>query len=139
MVVVFAAAKSSSGDCTSVYRSDKTVKVGSQAIQTELTKDKREQQKGLSGRECIGGHQGMLFVYNRPGQYAFWMKDMKFPIDIVWVGADKKVVAIEKRVSPSTYPEGFVNEKSRPAQYVLELKSGKVDELGIGLGAPVGL
>lgn len=119
------------------YRTDRTLQIGSEQIKAEVANNPAEKEKGLGGRPCIEPDRGMLFVYETAQQYAIWMKDMKFPIDIVWLGPDKKVVAIEKRVDPSTYPDGFTNEKSRPAQYVLELKSGRAEELGINIGTQV--
>ena len=77
-----------------------------------------------------------IWTFSKPGQYAFWMKGMKFPIDIVWVGADHKVAGIEKSVQPSTYPDRFAN-KDKLAQYVLELQSGRADSLGLNIGTPV--
>jgi uncharacterized membrane protein (UPF0127 family) len=82
-------------------------------------------------------NQAMLFAFKQPGQYAFWMKDMKFPIDMVWIGADSKVVGYYNNISPSTYPDKFENETSRPAKYVLEIKALRAKELGIKLGTPV--
>jgi uncharacterized protein len=62
-------------------------------------------------------------VFDREGYQGFWMKEMNFPIDIVWLNKDKKIVHIEHNVSPDTYPKifnpnnEFNNEKSL---YVLE-------------------
>jgi uncharacterized membrane protein (UPF0127 family) len=77
----------------------------------------------------------MLFRFTKPGQYPFWMKGMKFPIDIIWIGADHKVAAIEVDEKPSTYPDKFVNQK--PAQYVLEVKANTTKRLNIDIGTPV--
>jgi uncharacterized membrane protein (UPF0127 family) len=78
----------------------------------------------------------MLFQFSKPGQLWIWMKDMKFPIDIVWIAPNHTVVGIEQDVQPSTYPDKFVN-RDRPAQYVLELKANRSKELNINLGTPV--
>lgn len=134
-IAVFAA-ESNGVNCTAAYRNDKAVGLGSTVIGVEVVRTKQEKANGLSGRDCIGDGQGMLFIYEKPGRYSFWMKDMKFPIDIIWIGPDKKVVWIEKMVKPSTYPDSFVN-KDKPAKYVLELKAGQTDQLDIGLGTPV--
>ena len=64
----------------------------------------------------------MLFVYNKPGDYRFWMKDTKIPLDMFWINSDKQIVHIEKDVQPSSYPESFGSEE--PAQYVLETNAG---------------
>jgi uncharacterized membrane protein (UPF0127 family) len=123
------------GQKCGVYRNDKTVTVGTTEIETEVVQTEAERAKGLSGRPCIEPNRGMLFVFDKPGQYPFWMKDMKFPIDIVWVDANHKVIGLDIDVAPSTYPHAFVSEK--PAQYVLELQAKRAKDLNIGLGTTV--
>ncbi len=118
------------------YRNDKTVTISSTQIRAEVAQSPAEREKGLSGRRCIEPNQGMLFVFNKPGHYAFWMKDMNFPIDIVWIGPDHKIVGLEINVLPSSFPDRFVN-KDNPAQYVLELQANRAKDLKIGLGTPV--
>lgn len=121
-----------------IYRNDKTVRVGSTEIKAEIANNPAQLQQGLSGRPCIEQGQGMLFVFAKPGQYAFWMKDMKFPIDIVWISMEKKAVAIERNVQPNTYPDSkFINDNHHLAQYVIELKANRSNELHMTLGTPV--
>lgn len=119
------------------YRDDRTVQVNGASFNTEVPTNQTEFDKGLGGRPCILSNQAMLFPFKQPGQYAFWMKDMKFPIDIIWISADHKVVAMEVNEQPSTYPDKFVNEKQRPAQYVLETKANRSKELNINLGTVI--
>lgn len=137
LVAAFVAA-SGGGSCSWVYRNDEVVRIGSVAITTEIAQTNQEKIKGLGGRACIDDEQGMLFIYDKPGFYSFWMKDMKFPIDIIWIGSDYRVVDIEKHIKPSTYPKSFTNN-AKPAQYVLEIKAGRANQLGITLGTPVNL
>jgi uncharacterized protein len=118
------------------YRVDKIAQVNQHRINLEVASSSTQLQKGLSGRNCISGDEGMLFVFNKPGHYAFWMKDMKFPIDIVWISAAHQVVGQEIDVAPSTYPDKFVN-KDKPASYVLELQANRSKSLGIDLGTPI--
>jgi uncharacterized membrane protein (UPF0127 family) len=118
------------------YRTDKVIQVGSQQITAEVAASSAEQAKGLGGRPCIEANQGMLFMFDEPSSYSIWMKDTHFPIDIVWIGPDYRAVAIEVNVSPSTYPDRFVN-KDKPAQYILELQVNRARSLGIDLGTPI--
>ena len=118
------------------YRTDKTVRINSQRIAVEVADTQAERQKGLSGRTCITPNEGMLFVFEKPGKLPFWMKDMKFPLDIVWISPDHKVVAQEINLSPKTYPDSFIN-KDNPAQYVLEIQANRSKSLGINLGTTV--
>jgi uncharacterized membrane protein (UPF0127 family) len=118
------------------YRKDKVVRIGSHRIDAEVVDTESTLEKGLGGRKCIGPDQGMLFVFKEPGVHSFGMQGMKFPIDMVWLGADRTVVWQERNVSPSTSPTSFFN-RNDPAQYVLELKAGTARKLGLKIGSPV--
>ncbi len=89
---------------------------------------------GLSGRQSLGNNEGMLFVFDEPSiSYCFWMKDMNFSLDMIWLTEDKKVINIARNVSPDTYPdENFCPEA--PAKYVLEVNANRAMELGISPG-----
>jgi len=89
-------------------------------------------EQGLSGRENLSQGGGMLFVFDKTGAYGFWMKDMRFSLDIIWFNTDKKIVYIEKNLSPDTYPTIFTPSTS--AQYVLEVPAGFVDNSNISVG-----
>lgn len=90
--------------------------------------------RGLSGREELPKGEGMLFELGEDQQQTcFWMKDMKFSIDIMWLNASKQVVKTMERVSPDTYPESFCSET--PVPYVIELPAGGLSESGIKPGA----
>lgn len=126
-------ADDSSRACLKTYRQDTVIVVGSAKIATEIVKEPAEREKGLSGRGCIGSNQAMLFSFEKMGTYPFWMKDMQFPIDILWLNAEFRVVHIEVGIEPSTYPKSFSN--TEPAQYVLELQAGRSAELGLKIGS----
>jgi uncharacterized membrane protein (UPF0127 family) len=79
-------------------------------------------EKGLGGRASLSPNEGMLFLFPTQGKYAFWMKDMRFAIDILWLANDGTIIYIKDNVSPHTYPATFV--PSSPARYVLELPAG---------------
>lgn len=118
------------------YKNDKVVKISGENLNAEVASTDRERSIGLSGRQCIPNDRAMLFVFNKPDKYKMWMKDMKFAIDIIWVSADNKAVAVERDVKPSTYPDRFVNNEAL-AKYVLEMRANRSSELGIIIGTPV--
>lgn len=117
------------------YRKDKVVLIGNTKLGAEVAQTIQERSKGLSGRPCIESNQTMLFVFNRADRYPFVMPDMHFPIDIIWLSPDKKVIGIERNV-PKNFPDRLVN-KDKPALYVLEMRANRSAELGIGLGTQV--
>jgi uncharacterized membrane protein (UPF0127 family) len=90
----------------------------------------QEQKRGLGGTPSLAPDRGMLFPYAKAQERCFWMKDMRYSLDIIWVGADKKVTHIEKNLAPSTYPESFCAS----AQYVIELNAGQAGQTGITKG-----
>ncbi len=91
--------------------------------------------KGLGDRDSIPPDAGMLFVFGTPGEYSFWMKDMRFPIDMIWIGADGRVVFEKENVSPATFPEIFT--PNAPAKYVLEANAGFAEKNGVKIGSSV--
>ncbi len=105
-------------------------------VRVEIADSQLERERGLSGRAEIGKqHNGMFFIFPKEEYIGIWMKDMKFPIDIVWIGEDLKVIGIEKNVSPNTYPRIF--RPDRPAKYVLETETQYPDLVGIHAGQTV--
>jgi len=74
----------------------------------------------------------MLFVFDTPAKYGFWMKDMNFDLDMVWIDANNKVLAITKSISKDSYPQVF-NPPSA-VKYVLEVPSGFSDRAGLKVG-----
>lgn len=93
--------------------------------------------KGLSGRNFLAPTEGLLFVFDKESYQGFWMKEMKFSIDIVWLNKDKKIVHIEHNVSPETYPKIFYpnNEfNAEPSLYVLETNANFFKNNNIKVG-----
>lgn len=104
------------------------IKINDVKFSFEIANDELERKKGLGGRGGLCDECGMLFIFDKAGQYGFWMKDMKFDIDILWI-RDGKIVYIEKNVFYKT-PE-VIYKPDVESDMVLELNSGKVDEFGI--------
>lgn len=110
----------------------KYVKIGGKILKVELAESVTEQMQGLSGRRVLPPGEGMLFVFGAPGKYGFWMKDMKFPIDIIWLSQTGSVVYIKENASPDSYPETFSPPEA--AKYVLEVNAGFSAENGLKIG-----
>lgn len=101
------------------------IEINGTALDIEIAKDLTQQVKGLSGRQSLPEDRGMLFVYNEPQNLSFWMKDMNFAIDIIWIGSDWRVIDITQNARPNSFPKRF--RPSSSAQYVLEVNSGFVE------------
>jgi uncharacterized membrane protein (UPF0127 family) len=100
-------------------------------VDFEIADSNRERIKGLSDRVSLPENTGLLFVFENPAEQCIWMKDMRFPIDIIWLDENKTIRKIEQNVSPDTFPATFCFENTN---YVLELNAGKVESSGLKLG-----
>ncbi len=96
--------------------------VGDEEFAVEVVDTPLSRAQGLGGREGLATSTGMLFVFEEPDSYSFWMKDMVFPIDIIWIDTDWCVVNVAYNVSPDTYPDHFT--PSGKASFVLEVNAG---------------
>jgi uncharacterized membrane protein (UPF0127 family) len=91
-----------------------------------------ERIQGLSGRPALGEREGLFFVFTRPGMHGIWMKEMRFPIDIIWFDEQMQVVGLKERATPESFPEVYL--PSMPALYVLEVNAGFAEMYGIEEG-----
>ena len=99
------------------------------ALRVQVASTSSEQAQGLGDRDSLSADQGMLFPFRYPGDYGFWMKDMHFSLDMVWISSNKKVVGITPNISPDSYPTVFYPPLA--ISYVLELNAGAAKEFGI--------
>lgn len=117
-----------------------TFTVNGKTLRVEVMDTEQERNKGLSDRENLPSDTGMLFVFPTPGVHAFWMKDMRFPLDFVWV-RDGKIVDLTEQVSPPSpgTPDDklLIYEPKEPIDAVLEVNAGVVNNLGITEGMQV--
>lgn len=96
-------------------------------IYSEVVSSGEKMRKGLGERRGLCSSCGMLFEFGRSGKYSFWMKEMKFPLDIIWI-KENKIVHIEQNIQPSF--AGSLNSFSE-ADMVLEVNAGVIKALGI--------
>jgi uncharacterized protein len=108
-----------------------------QCIYMEIADTYEKRVQGLSGRDNLDENRGLLFVFDAPGKQCIWMKDMKFSIDILWLNSDKVITAIERDISPDTYPKSFC--PSDDSKYVIELNSGIASKANLEVGKQLNL
>lgn len=106
--------------------------VGTTVITAEVVDTPEDRHRGLSGRERLKPQSGMLFVFEEEGDYGIWMKDMLFPLDIIWINSHHEVVYFKENATPDSYPQTFQSPKL--ASYVLEVPAGFVKENLIKIG-----
>jgi hypothetical protein len=106
-------------------------------VRVIIADTEEERIQGLSGRLKLEGADAMLFVFSEADYHGIWMKDMRFPIDLIWVGEDLKVINVEKNVTPDTFPRTF--RPGRPAKYLFETNIHYADTFDIAPGDTVKL
>lgn len=109
-----------------------TVIINGLELNVEIADTPEKRAKGLSGREKLKENQGMLFIFEKAGIFSFWMKDMNFPIDIIWIDESLKIKEIDEKISPETFPKTF--QPSEPILYVLEVNAGWSEKNEIKIG-----
>ena len=101
------------------------------AFRVEVARSDAEWNKGLMFRTAMGANEGMIFVGRAPQPASFWMKNTVIPLDIVFVGTDKRILNIGANATP--YSLAPV-PSTGPVIAVLELNGGRAAQLGIGPG-----
>jgi uncharacterized membrane protein (UPF0127 family) len=101
---------------------------GVQSFQVEVADSDRERQYGLMCRRSLAADRGMLFLFPAARPQMFWMRNTLIPLDIVYIGANGRVVSIARNVQP-------LDESGAPsmgaAQFVLELAGGRAGQIGL--------
>jgi len=111
-----------------------TINFAGVTLIVELATTPAAQQLGLSGRDSMPANHGMLFVFQQPAEWGFWMHEMKFSLDIIWFDANQRVVFMEQSLAPCT-PQGCpVFTPNTDALYVLEVNAGFVAAHNVVLG-----
>jgi uncharacterized protein len=103
-------------------------------FKVELAASDAEQEKGLMFRTAMGADEGMIFPMNPPRKAAFWMRNTVIPLDIIFIGPDRRVLNIAANAVP--YDERPLPSTGEAAG-VLELVGGRAAQLGIKPGDAV--
>lgn len=106
-------------------------------IRAELMMHPDDMMRGMMFRESLAPDRGMLFIHGEPGRYSYWMYQVRIPLDIIWLDADKRIVEMSPNTPPcqtkaSQCPQYGGHEK---ALYVLELAAGSIEKHGLKLGS----
>lgn len=113
------------------------IQIRDHVFHVELALTPKEQQQGLSGREKLQDKEGMLFVYQQKSQYQFWMKDMKFNLDFVWIDNNKVVDIMKNIPAPNPGEQPIIITPKAPVNRILEVNAGTIDTVGIQIGDTV--
>ena len=109
--------------------------IGSTTAYASVADSMPELIKGLSDTPSLPDTIVKLFAFGSTGKHSIWMKDMNYPLDIIWLDESGTIVHIVEKVSPDTYPESFSPPK--PARYVIETNAGFVASSSVSVGDEV--
>ena len=104
-------------------------------LQSEVMVKDEDRAMGLMFRASLPKDHGMLFVFDQPDFHTIWMKNCKFPIDIVWLDGDRRVVDVAPSVPPCKAEPCPVYQPMRRASYVVEMNAGEAGREKVARGA----
>ncbi len=110
-----------------------TITIDGKGIPVSIADTETERAQGLSGTTALQKGSGKLFIFERPAKYGFWMKDMQYPLDIVWIGSGFTVVDVIENILPESYPSVFYPKHE--ALFVVEVNAFEAKKLGFIPGA----
>lgn len=106
-------------------------------LEIEVAETPSQLQTGLMYRDNLPEGNGELFIFDSEERHSFWMKNMNFPIDIIWMDSNLNIVDITREAVPCQKEQCPIYSPSAPARYVLEVPSGYTQEKGVAIGQHV--
>lgn len=112
------------------------VELQGQRFIVEVADDNEERARGLMFRDAMEDGRGMLFIHDNEMNLAYWMKNTKIPLDILYFDSERRLVSQQRDVPPCSLGNGCPPyPSSGPARYVLELNAGQAAKMGLNDGA----
>ena len=112
------------------------VELEGQRYRVEIADDDAERARGLMFRDALAEGTGMLFIHPDETPQAYWMKNTRIPLDILYFDSSRRLVSQQRDVPPCTLGDACpAYPSTRAARYVLELNAGEAARLGLGDGA----
>lgn len=111
--------------------------INNQTFKVEIADDEKEKQIGLSGKKTLPADKGLLFTFNKADYYSFWMKNMLFPIDIIFINGDKIVTIYENLQPPTSEEDLSILQPEEPSDKVLEINANLSKKYNIKKGDKV--
>ncbi|MGY1426627.1 DUF192 domain-containing protein [Lysobacter sp. A289] len=116
------------------------IELGDARYAVEIADDDEERARGLMFRDHMADDRGMLFIHERQAPQAYWMKNTRIPLDILYFDDDRRLVSQQRDVPPCSAGNACPPYPSdAPARYVLELNAGQAARLGLQNGAELRL
>ncbi len=117
------------------FKKNSTVIINDHKLQVAVADSQEEQEIGLSETKSLPENQGMIFLFEKPGFYSFWMKNMKLPIDIIFINKNR-IITILQNIEPLKDNNENLRtlNSSKPTDSVLEINAGLSKKYGFKEG-----
>lgn len=116
------------------HKNSDTIVLAGKTIKVVVADTPRLRSQGLMYKTYLPENNGMLFVFDFEDYHAFWMKNTKIPLDIIWLNSDKRIVDIEKYVTSCLSDPCPIYVPNKKAKYALELNAGWTEDNNIFIG-----
>lgn len=121
-----------------LFGKNPTITINNHIFQLLVAKTPKEKEIGLSQTSILSEDKGMIFPFDKPSYYSFWMKNMKIPIDIIYIQNDEIVTIIKNAKPPSDQNENLIiYNPEKPSDKVLEIRAGLSEEYNFKKGDKV--
>ena len=114
----------------------RVVKIGENAYKLYIADNPESRTQGLSDIESMHRFEGLMFKFDDAQRYSFWMKDMRFALDFVYV-KDEIIVDLIRNKTPESYPESIMPQQ--PVDTIIELRAGEIDRSNPQIGDHIDL
>jgi uncharacterized membrane protein (UPF0127 family) len=128
----------SSDDAMRDFAAQQVTLPNGKTITVEVMIRPTDMARGMMFRDSLAPDRGMLFIHGQPGRYSYWMYNVRIPLDIIWMDANRRVVEISANTPPclaqsaQTCPSYGGHED---AMYVLEMNAGAAAKNGVRVGS----
>jgi len=125
------------GQVLSVFKKNAIVTIDNQSFNVSIANSEKDREIGLSETKSLDQNQGMLFLFNNPGYYSFWMKNMKFPIDIIFINNDQIVTIHDNAQIIKAQENPMLYTPTQSSDKVLEIQAGISEKYNFKIGDKV--
>ncbi len=122
--------------CGCAVKPDEVICFRNICLRAEIAQTTAQRKTGLMLRQSLPAKEGMLLIFPEEARHGIWMKNMLFPLDIIWVSEDKKVVYIVRSALPCLRGCNAITPEQK-TKYALEVNAGFVDKYRIKIGDKV--
>ena len=132
VAILLSIAASSPVTAPTISGNQSTVTINQTTFKVDIADETREQRIGLSGRDNLASDQGMLFLFSDKQTRSFWMPNMNFAIDLLWID-DNTIIGYEQNMLPAT-PDNIITYQSpQPVDKVLEIPAGSIENYNFNI------